>query len=102
MNDQNLSHMTRKGVVGLTIAALATGAALGILFAPAAGRKTRDQIAKKGREAKDKMKEMLEEGRSLISKLRNEAENGADQVKDEARKAASAASKTSTAGSARS
>ncbi len=41
------------GVIG----GLATGAILGILFAPQSGKKTRRQIKDKSRELKDNMKE---------------------------------------------
>lgn len=48
------------------IGGLATGAILGILFAPQSGRKTRKQIKDKSREFKDHMKEDFDK---LIQKI---------------------------------
>ncbi|MCW5898681.1 MAG: YtxH domain-containing protein [Flavobacteriales bacterium] len=85
--------MNKKGAIGLTVAALATGAALGILFAPASGRKTRKRIARRGRDAREKLNELLEEGKALFGKMRQEADESAERAKTALRNGANETAK---------
>ncbi len=94
--------MDKKSTLALTVVALAAGAALGILFAPDAGKATRGNIARKGRELKDKLNDMISEGTDLLGQLKSEAgtaasearnagKTAADQLSRAAREAASSA-----------
>lgn len=74
--------MNNKGTIALTVAALATGAALGILFAPASGRKTRRRIARKGQEAKRKLDELVDEGAELLGNLKKDAGSAAERARE--------------------
>ena len=80
--NQHTSTMNNKGTIALTVAALATGAALGILFAPASGRKTRRRIARKGREAKRKLDELVDEGAELLGNLKKDAGSAAERARE--------------------
>ena len=91
----NTKHdpMNKKTTLALTVAALATGAALGLLFAPASGRKTRRRIARKGLQAKDKINDLIEEGSEMIDKLKREVSSTADKARRTAQDGADAAAK---------
>ena len=94
--------MSNKCNVAIALAALAAGAAIGILFAPASGKETRGRIARKGSDLRDSLNDMLAEGGELIEKLKGEAgdlvskgkdaaNTMKDRVKDTAQEAAGAA-----------
>ncbi len=57
---------TGKVVLGL-LAGIAAGAALGILFAPNKGSKTRKKIARKGEDLTDNLKQEFEEMATHLS-----------------------------------
>mgnify|MGYP003560398235 CR=1 FL=1 len=84
------------------IAGLATGAILGILFAPEKGTDTRKKIARKGKESIDDMKSKYEDViASLSSKLesvKKDASHLFEEGKDLAHDAKREASKLSEAG----
>lgn len=76
---------TGKVILG-ALAGLATGAILGILFAPEKGTETRKKIANKGKDAADELKDNYNSIiNSLTSKLesaKNEGKNYYDEGKD--------------------
>lgn len=74
--------MSTKSNIAIALSALAAGAAIGLLFAPASGAETRKKLAKKGSDLKDRLAEMLEEGGEIIEKLKGEAGDLANKAKD--------------------
>ncbi len=101
--------MSTKNNVAIALAALAAGAAVGLLFAPASGKDTRRKIARKGSDLRDSLTDMLEEGSELIEKLKGEASDLAgkgketmnamkDRAKDAAGEAANTARSTANGG----
>ncbi|MBK6775912.1 MAG: YtxH domain-containing protein [Flavobacteriales bacterium] len=76
--------MSTKSTIAIALTALAAGAAIGLLLAPASGADTRKKLVKKGSDLKDRLKDMLEEGGELIGKLKDDAEELATKAKDTA------------------
>jgi len=101
--------MSTKNNVAIALAALAAGAAIGLLFAPASGKDTRAKIARKGSDLRGSLEDMLAEGGELINKMKGEAGDLAskgkdamngmkDRVKDAAGEAANAARTAANSG----
>ena len=74
-----MSRETGSGAGDVTLAFLlgaAAGAALALLFAPAAGRETREFLGQKAREGQDRAaelaKEAIERGREAFERVRDE------------------------------
>jgi gas vesicle protein len=70
---------TGKTLLGI-LAGVATGAAIGILFAPHKGTETRRRIAKKGKDYKNLLKDQYND---LVDKITNKfdtLENGTDNL----------------------
>ncbi len=76
--------MWTKSTIAIALTALAAGAAIGLLLAPASGAETRKKLAKKGNDLKDRLADMLDEGGELIDKLKGDAKDLADKAKDTA------------------
>ncbi|MEO8591250.1 MAG: YtxH domain-containing protein [Flavobacteriales bacterium] len=97
--------MSTKSTIAIALTALAAGAALGLLLAPASGKETRKKLAKKGSDLKARLSDMMEEGNELIDKLKGDAEdlaekakNTANTAKDRVKDAASEARATANGG----
>jgi gas vesicle protein len=69
------------------IAAFLTGAAvgslLGVLFAPASGRETRERITRTVRSGKEDLDELIDKGRAEWSKAKGKAMDTATMTKEE-------------------
>ena len=109
LNHLNQFNMSTKNNVAIALAALAAGAAIGLLFAPASGKDTRRKLVRKGSDLRDSLTDMLEEGSELIEKLKGEAGDMAskgrdamntmkDRVKDAADASSNAARSTANGG----
>jgi gas vesicle protein len=73
---------TNKLILGF-LGGIAAGAALGLLFAPQSGKKTRQSLMRRGRDAKEEMDDLIEHGREEWIKARNKASDLATMTKDE-------------------
>jgi len=77
-----MSHTEHKATTTLAfIMGIGAGIAAGILFAPRAGKETREQLKKQAEEARAKAKQKLDEERDLLK-------HKAEDVKSKARKIA--------------
>ena len=80
----NPKTMSAKSTIAIALTALAAGAAIGLLLAPASGADTRKKLMKKGSALRDRLADMVEEGSELIDKLKGDAEDLADKAKSTA------------------
>ena len=101
--------MSTKSTLAIALTALAAGAALGVLLAPASGAETRKKLVRKGNDLKDRLSDMLAEGGELIEKLKGDASDLAskakataqtakDRVKDAAHEAATSGRSAANSG----
>jgi gas vesicle protein len=72
-------EISGKKLFGAVIAAAAAGATLGILFAPAKGKHTRNAINRKASDISDSLKEKYDD---FVEELKCEYQNVRDKVKD--------------------
>ena len=77
-----MSNEHGSGIYGF-LAGAAVGTVLGILFAPASGKETRERIANKVRGSKVDLDDMIEKGRAEWSKAKGKAVDMATMTKDE-------------------
>ncbi|MFZ1331443.1 MAG: YtxH domain-containing protein [Flavobacteriales bacterium] len=76
--------MSNKSTLAAVLTAIAAGAALGVLFAPDSGAKTRKKLVQKGHDLGDKLSELLNEGKTLVDELKGEVEDKASNLKRKA------------------
>jgi gas vesicle protein len=77
-------NMSAKSTLAIALTALAAGAALGVLLAPASGKDTRKKLVRKGTDLRERLSDMLDEGGDLIDKLKGDASELANKAKDTA------------------
>ena len=76
--------MSNKSTLAAVLTAIAAGAALGVLFAPDSGAKTRKKLVKKGSDLRDKLTGLMDEGKTLVNELKGEVEDKASNMKRKA------------------
>ena len=70
--------------LGWFLAGLGIGALLGVLYAPKAGKETREDIANSAREAKEKAAELVEQGRVKANEYMEQGKQYVEQGKQKA------------------
>lgn len=68
-------------MIAFVVGAL-TGAAIALLLAPASGDETREFLAQKAREGKDKAREAMEEGREFYARQRETVSTAVDRGRE--------------------
>jgi len=68
-------------VIAFVVGAL-TGAAVALLFAPAPGEETRDYLAKRARESKDKARDAMGQGREYYEQQRENLATAVDRGRE--------------------
>jgi gas vesicle protein len=63
----------------------AAGLLVGVLFAPSKGSETRDRIARRGRELKDKFDDLIDSLSDKFESVKDEADVFAERAKEKAR-----------------
>jgi gas vesicle protein len=75
--------MSNKNLLMSFITGAATGAVLGILFAPASGKETRKKIVKAKQHSAEYLEELVEEGKKSWYKTKGKVESGAGVAANE-------------------
>jgi gas vesicle protein len=75
--------MNAKNSALLFLAGMASGAALGVLFAPDSGTETRRKLRGKGAEARRRLESVIAEGREEWSRMKGKASDAASMTRDE-------------------
>ena len=65
------------------LAGIATGALLGVLFAPQSGKETREAITGQGTAAKEKLEDLVAEGKRRWSEAKGHAKEKAELTAEE-------------------
>jgi gas vesicle protein len=63
----------------------AAGLLVGVLFAPDKGTETRDRLARRGKELKDKFNDLVDSVSSKFDSVKDEADQFAERAKERAR-----------------
>ena len=74
------------GAAGVLLAFMvgaSVGAAVALLFAPAAGDETRDYLGKRAREGRDRVNEMARQGRDIVNKQRDNLSTAFDRAREQ-------------------
>ena len=66
--------------LGWFLAGLGIGTLLGVLYAPKAGKETREDIANSAREAKAKAAELVEQGRQKANEYMEQGKQYVEQI----------------------
>jgi gas vesicle protein len=85
-----MSNQDNSGATGMFVAFLlgaVTGAAVALLFAPAAGRETREYLTEKAREGKEKAVETAQKTRELLTEQRDTISAALERGRDAYREA---------------
>jgi gas vesicle protein len=77
-----MTNESKTGLLGL-LAGAAIGATLGILFAPRAGKETREMIGRKVRDTKDDLDDLIDNAREEWNKAKGKAADTATMTKEE-------------------
>ncbi len=77
---------------------LAAGLLAGVLFAPSKGSDTRDRLARRGRELKDKFNDLIDSLSDKFDSVKDEADEFADRAKQKARSYSNQAGNSSWVG----
>lgn len=76
----------------------AAGLLVGILFAPDKGSETRERVARRGKELKDKFNELIDSLSNKFESMASEADEFAEKAKQKARSYSSEAGSSSWTG----
>ena len=96
---KTLIAMSTRGNLTLILSALAAGAALGLLLAPAAGSETRRNLMRRGEGLRSKLNDLYDEGADFVSRKRDQFAEMADRVRDHAEEVTSGANSGGRSGS---
>jgi gas vesicle protein len=77
-----MSQEHKSPIVGFLVGA-AVGSLLGILFAPASGKETRERIVRKARSSKEDLDDFIDHARDEWGKAKGKASDAATMTKDE-------------------
>lgn len=77
-----MSNERTNGILGF-LAGAAVGTALGVLFAPRAGKETRDKIRNKVSDTKDEVDEFIDRAQGEWAKAKGKATHAASMTKEE-------------------
>jgi len=72
------------GGLGWFLAGLGVGALIGVLYAPKAGKETREDLANAARDAKDKAAELVEQGKQVANEYVEQGKQYVEQGKQKA------------------
>lgn len=69
------------GILVAFIAGAAVGAAVALLFAPASGEETRDYLAQKAREGRERANDAARQGRDVLNRQRENLTSAFDRAR---------------------